>query len=88
MTGSKSENLSNFSSLDALVESFDNEDWGDYLEQMPSVSFDVELKKSRQLFTLDDELARKITEIAKLRKVSSQIRIDAWLREKIAEQAS
>ena len=68
------------------MESFDTQDWGDYLSQMPEVNFEVYIKRKVHLFTLDAELASKLTAIAKSRKVSSQILINTWLREKITEQ--
>jgi hypothetical protein len=53
---------------------------------MPEVNFEVYIKRKVHLFTLDAELASKLTAIAKSRKVSSQILINTWLREKITEQ--
>ena len=49
------------------------------------ISYDkyLENKELIYLFTLDAELASKLTEIAKSRQVSSESLINAWLREKI-----
>jgi hypothetical protein len=86
MAKSKSKPLPRFRALDELVEFFDSHDWGDYLDQMPEVNFEVDIKSRTHLFALDIELASKLTEIAKSRKVPSEALINAWLREKILEQ--
>jgi hypothetical protein len=85
MAKSKSKNLPRFRSLDELVEFFENHDFGDYLAQMPEVEFEVDIKRKTHLFTLDDELARKLTKIAKAKHISSAALIHEWLREKILE---
>jgi hypothetical protein len=86
MAKSKSKNLPNFRSLDELVNFFDTNDLGEYWDDMPEAHFEVDIKKRTHLFSLDAELAGKLTEIAKLRRVSSEALINAWLKEKIQGQ--
>jgi len=59
-----------FRSLDELVEFFDSHDLGEYWDQMPEVDFEVDIKRKKYLFALDAELASKLTEIAKSRRLS------------------
>ena len=86
MAKSKSKNLPNFKSLDELVNFFDTNDLGEYWDEMPEAHFEVDIKKRTHLFSLDTELAGKLTEIARLRRVSSETLINAWLKEKIQGQ--
>ncbi|MBC8230450.1 hypothetical protein H8E77_12960 [bacterium] len=86
MAKSKSKNLPNFKSLDELVNFFDTNDLGEYWDEMPEAHFEVDIKKRTHLFSLDTELAGKLTEIARLRRVSSETLINAWLKEKIQRQ--
>ena len=86
----KSENraLPHFDSLDELVNFFDEHDMGEFYEQMPEVDFEVDIRRRQHLFSLDAEVARKLTEIAKSRKISSEALANAWLIEKIRDQTS
>jgi len=59
---------------------------GDYLDQMPEVDFDVDVKRKVHLVALDAELADKLTEFARSRQTSSEAIVNAWVREKILEQ--
>jgi hypothetical protein len=72
-------------SVTDLVEWFDQNDIGDYLNQMPEASFDVEIKRRKHLVLLDPELSAKVTRIAKAKKTSSETLINSWVREKISE---
>jgi hypothetical protein len=87
MAGNKPHGLPKFHSLDELVEFFETHDMGEYWEHLPEADFDVDLKTKRHLVTLDEEIAEKVTEIAKARHVSSGALINSWLREKISELA-
>ena len=86
----KSENraLPHFDSLDELVNFFDTHDMGEFYEQMPEADFEVDISRRQYLFALDAEVARKLTEIAKSRKISSEALANAWLIEKIRDQTS
>lgn len=86
MAKSKSTTLPHFKSLDELVKFFDTHDLGEYLNKMPEAQFEVDIKRRVHLFTLDDELATKLTEIAQSRHISSECLINTWLKEKIEGQ--
>lgn len=77
--------LPEFESLDKLVEFFDTRDMGDYWEDMPEAQFDIDIQRRTHLFALDDDLAERVTAIAKQKHVASKTLIDEWLREKILE---
>ena len=85
---SKPQSLPPFGSLDDLVEFFDTQDLGEYLERMPEVVFDVDLKQKTHLFALDAELSNKLTEIAKEKHIPAETLINTWLREKLLEPAA
>jgi hypothetical protein len=80
MTKTKSENLPRFRSFDELVKFFDTHDLGEYWTEMPEAHFGVDIKRKAHLFALDSELANKVIEIAKSRKISSDALITAWLK--------
>jgi hypothetical protein len=85
MARTKTKSIPRFRSLDELVEFFDTQDTGDYLKDMPEAKFEVDIKRRTHLFALDAELASKLTEIAKLKRTSSESLINAWLKEKIQQ---
>ena len=75
-----------FSSLDELVEFFDTHDLGEYWDRMPKAHFDIDIKKRTHLFAIEEDLAEKLTEIAKAKQIPSETLINVWLREKLFEQ--
>ncbi len=85
MTKSKTRNIPCFRPLDELAGFFDTHDLGECWNEMPGARIEVDIKRRTHLFTLDAELASKLTEIAKSRQISSESLINAWLREKIRQ---
>ena len=85
MAKSESPALPKFESLDELVEFFDTHDMGDYWEQMPEASFDINIKRRKHLVAIDEEIIPQLNEIAKSRKVSSEKLINTWLKEKLSK---
>jgi len=75
-----------FISLDELVKFFETSDMGDYIDQLPEVHFDVDIKKRTNLFALDEDLARGVIAIAQAKGVPSEGLVNVWLREKLLEQ--
>jgi hypothetical protein len=78
--------LPQFSSLDKLVEFFETHDMGEYWENLPEVHFEVDIQRRSHLFALDEDVAEKVTAIAKAKQVTSKNLINEWLREKVLEQ--
>jgi hypothetical protein len=85
MVRSKPKTLPKFESLDELVEFFDTHDMGEYWDEMPEASFDINIKKRKHLVAIDEEIIPKLNEIAKSKKVSSEKLINSWLKEKISK---
>ena len=86
MEESKLKKFPKFSSIEELVKFFDTHDLGEYWDQMPEVSFDINIEKRRHIFTIEEDIADKITETAKSKKVPSQTLINPWLKEKILKK--
>ena len=70
-------------SVKELVDFFETHDMGDYWEQMLQVHFDVNIKKRKHLVALEEDIVDKLSEIAKSKKVSSEVLINTWLKDKI-----
>jgi CopG antitoxin of type II toxin-antitoxin system len=75
--------LPHFQSLPELVEYFDTHDMGEHWDHMPEAQFEVDIKRRHCLVSIDEDLMRKLSEIAKSRQVSVEVLIDAWLKEKV-----
>ena len=86
MAKNKTKKLPEFKSLDDLVEFFDSQDLGDFWEDLPEAQFDVNMKSKKHLFTLDDDVAKELTQIAKNKQISSQSLINQWIKESIRKQ--
>ena len=86
MKGSKYKKFPRFSSIEELVEFFDTHDLGDYWDQMPEAHFDIDIKKIRHIFTIDEEIANKLTELARSKGIPSEALINLWLKEKVEEK--
>jgi hypothetical protein len=76
-----------FGSLDELVKFFEAHDLGEYWDQMPEAQFDIEIKRRIHIFSLDEDLAERLTAIARAKRMPSKTLINEWLREKVVEQA-
>lgn len=87
MTENDSQQSQSFTSLDELVEFFDSNDVGDYLEQKPEVSFEVNLQKRTHLVAIDEKLADRLNKIAQQEQTSAETLINSWLEEKISDYA-
>lgn len=86
MVENKSKPIPKFDSLDELVEFFDTHDLGEYWEHLPEARFDIDIKKRTHLFAIEEDLAEKLTEIARAKRIPSEALINVWLKEKLLEQ--
>jgi hypothetical protein len=73
-----------FASLDEMVDFFDTHDLGDYLDQMPEVHFDVNLQRRTYLVAIDENIIRRLAEIAKQEHISPEALVNRWLGERIS----
>lgn len=81
----KPKNKPKIKSLDGLVKFFDTHDMGNYFDTMPKVKFEVNIKRKTHLFSIDENIAEKLTAIAESKKIPSESLINKWLKEKIQE---
>ncbi len=84
MAENNPQTLPKFSSLDEMVDFFDNHDLGDYLDQMPEAHFDVNLQRSTWMIAVDEEIVRRVSEIAKQEHLQPEILVNQWLQERIS----
>ncbi|PSB16935.1 hypothetical protein C7B69_17515 [filamentous cyanobacterium Phorm 46] len=83
MTESKSKKLPKFDSERELYEFFETHDMGEYESELPEVNFDVDIKQSHYLVSIDRYLMNKLLDVAKDQQVSVEILLDSWLKEKL-----
>ena len=83
MAKSKVKPLPARNSINELVDFFETHDLGDYWEQMPEANFEIKIKKRKHLIALAEDVAAQVTKIAKAKKVSSEVLINTWLKEKL-----
>jgi len=69
--------------VDDLVEFFETHDMGEYWDQMPEAQFEINIKKRTHLIAIDEEVADRISAIAKSKKTSPASLVNSWLKEKI-----
>ncbi|MGH7492142.1 MAG: CopG family antitoxin [bacterium] len=75
-----------FESLEAAAEFWDAHDLTDYLDEfleVKNVTVDLTSKQLR----LEEELAKKIAQVARRRGVSSETLINLWLQQKLMENS-
>lgn len=86
MAANRHRRLPKFEGVEELTRFFETHDMGEYWDDLPEAHFDVDIQKHTHVFALDDDLTARLDAIAKTRHVPSERLINAWLREKIAEQ--
>jgi hypothetical protein len=79
--------LPEFVSLEELVEFFDTHDMGEYYDGMPAVHFDVDIERRSFLVSVNKDLMKRLTEIAKARHTSTEALVNSWLEEKVTRAA-
>ena len=82
MTENNQKQMPKFASLDDLTDFFDENNMGDYLENVPETNFSVNIKKQTYFVAVDEELAGKLAEISKREHLPSDAIVNSWLREK------
>ena len=84
MRKSKLKSLPKFKSLTELIGFFDSHDMGDYWDRLPTVEFDIDIKRKTHLIAVDKEIIPKLNKVAKSKKIPAEKLVNAWLREKLA----
>ena len=72
-----------FESYDDAIRWFEESDMADYSERLVPVEFTFDLRKKRDLFELDREIARTVRILAKRRNVPARDLVNELLRETI-----
>lgn len=67
-----------------MVEFFDTHDMGEYLDEMPEALFDVNIQRRTHLVAIDEELAGRLSEIARREHVPAEALVNSWLKEKLS----
>lgn len=86
MAKSKTKQLPTFDSMEQLVDFFDNNDLGDYLDNLPEAHFDVAITHNTHLVALDQDLTDQVNKIAKARRTTSTKLINKWVRDQVVAQ--
>lgn len=73
-----------FTSVNELVDFFDNHDLGEYEEAFPEAEFEVDLRRKVHLVAIDEELNNRLTEIAEQEQTPAESLVNSWLKEKIS----
>lgn len=73
-----------FETMEELTQFFDNNDMGEYLDEMPEVHFDVNIQRRSFLVSVDQKLMKQLVELAKAQHTSTEELVNSWLEEKTA----
>lgn len=87
MAENKEKNLPEFDSLDDLVNFFDENDFGDFDENLKEVGFDVNLKNKTHLVGIDEEISKDLAKIANQEHTTTELLVNSWLKEKVSDYA-
>ncbi len=79
--------MPSFKSLDELVGFFDENDTGDYLEQKPEASFEVDLSRRTHFVAIEENIVDTLSKIAKQEHTLAEELVNSWLKEKISDYA-
>ena len=67
------------------MEFFETHDMGEYESELPKAYFDVDIKRNHYLVSVDGYLMNQLLEVAKEQKVSVEMLLDTWLKEKLLQ---
>jgi len=71
-----------FGSLEEAAEFWDTHDSADYEAYMKDVECEVDLRRRRYLVSLDSDLYRKVSSIARAKGISAETLVNLWIQEK------
>lgn len=70
-------------SIEKIAEFWEIHSLADYWDLTREVEFDVEIAKEPRWIEMEEELAKKVYEVAKQKRISVQILVNLWLKEKL-----
>jgi uncharacterized phage-like protein YoqJ len=74
-----------FASYEEAAEFWDEHDLTDYEDMLKRVEFEVEITKYPQSVDLDEDVAKKLYEVAKWNDLPVQILVNKWIRARLRE---
>ena len=74
-----------FESIKAAAEFWDSHDLSDYWDDTSEAQFDVDLERRVILVPLEQQVARKLAEIARQQGISTETLVNVWLSERLQE---
>lgn len=83
MKTSKSKKLPKLKSIAALVRFTETHDMGDYMDSMPEVHFDVDIKSRQHYVRLNSSVASRLEKFARSRKVPAGKLVNSWVGQKL-----
>jgi hypothetical protein len=69
--------------IDDLIEFFETHDTGNLWDKMPEADFEIDIKRKTHLIAIDEEVANRISAIARKKKTSPKSLVNSWLKEKV-----
>ncbi|MCD6139089.1 MAG: hypothetical protein J7J91_11110 [Deltaproteobacteria bacterium] len=85
MERNKKKKIPEFKSLEEFQEFWDKHDLTEFWDKLKEVSIKVDLKRSKNLVTIDPEILRKIRKTAAQKGLKTESLINIWLQEKILQ---
>lgn len=85
MERNKKKKIPEFKSLEEFQDFWDKHDLTEFWDKLKEVSIKVDLKRSKNLVTIDPEILRKIRKTAAQKGLKTESLINIWLQEKILQ---
>jgi len=82
MGKNKREKIPEFMSLEEFQDFWDNHDLTEFEDKLKEVSISVDLKRSKNLVTIDPEILKRIRKTAAQKGLKTESLINIWLQEK------
>lgn len=76
-----------FKSIKEASDFWDTHSLADYWDQTKEVHFDIEIDEEPRYVVLEKKIAKQIDRLAEQTKVSSEVIVNVWLKEKLLEAA-
>lgn len=80
----KCNSIPDFNNINELMDFWDTHEFVDYLEYMEEVEFKVDLRRNRNYVRIDENIIKKIQQVARERGIPYRRLINEWLGEKVA----
>ena len=85
MEKNKRKSIPEFKSLEEFQDFWDNHDVTMFWDKLKEVSIKVDLRRSRNLVTIDPEILKSIRKTAAQKGIKTESLINIWLQEKILQ---